>query len=121
KDARVEWILDSVKKYDDNNLNEVNPVVHAEIVNVCKQWKAFQILWKLYKQNKLRKPTVYHVPKQKGPKLPRGTRVMSRTKLRGTKVYPRKTLCRIIEIVEHNSAGVFRLSKETSPKVKAST
>jgi DNA polymerase elongation subunit (family B) len=74
KDAKVDFILDSSKR---KGMNEFNPNKEpdAELINVCKRWKARSILDKLCKQYGVKKRS-HKCPTQRGDKLRKNTKVI---------------------------------------------
>jgi DNA polymerase elongation subunit (family B) len=74
KDAKVDFILDSSKR---KGMNEFNPSKEpdAELIYVCKRWKARSILDRLCKQYGVKKRS-HKCPTQRGEKLRKNTKVI---------------------------------------------
>jgi len=90
KGAKVEYILRSASK---GGVNEINPHQYPELIDVCKLWKARNILDRLYRQKGMMKRPSKR-PYRNGALLPTGMSVML---MRGHEGYPPGTLCKILE------------------------
>ena len=98
KDAKVEYVLDSVKKGGINDFNP-NRESEVELIDVCRKWKARTVLNKIYDSHGMKKRPTKR-PTQSGDKLRIGTKVMLLNNLMGCKKH---TVCKVVEIREEES------------------
>ena len=97
-EARAMMVLESAKRGSMTDFNPNNPV-EAEIIDVCRRWKARAVLDKIYSENGLKKRPAKR-PTQTGDKLRTNTQVILLHSLKGQ---PKHAIGKVIDVHEDDT------------------